>query len=220
MIGEFVVRSKSKMRNRFLIIAFLASLPANNQTTDRKAMEYYSNGMNEYARKNYPRAVFEFSRAIRIDSAFIQAWENRGVAKFYLQDYEGAIDDFNKALEINPDDYNTIGRRGWARYDLQDLNGAIEDFTTAIGSGGNDAEYYLGRGEAKYKLKEYNEAVADFSKVIRFSYGGKEQRRKAFFWRGIIKMDLGQRESGCLDLKKSRKMGYEKAYEVLDIYCR
>ena len=42
--------------------------------------------------ENYNLAIRDFTEAIRLDSGFVQAYENRGVAKYYLNDYSGAID--------------------------------------------------------------------------------------------------------------------------------
>ncbi len=204
----------------FLVIFLPASFFAGAQSYDRKALDYYYTAMGCTRAKDYTRAIIEFSKAIELDSGFIQAWENRGVAKFYLKDYTGAIEDYNKAIEINPDDYNTFGRRGWTKFYLDDLRGAIDDFTKAIQGNSNDAEFRIGRGEAKFKLKDYNGALVDFNKIVRFAYGDREQRRLSYFWRGFIKIDLGQRTSGCADLKQSSKMGYDKAFEVYDIYCK
>jgi tetratricopeptide (TPR) repeat protein len=212
---------KEVIKKLFCLISILFIFFAGYcQTNDRKAILYCNKGCYEVFRKNYKEAIAEFSRAIKLDSNFIQAYENRGVAKFYLSDYKGAIDDYNKALEINPDDYNTYGRRGWAKFCLQDCRGAIADFTNAIEGCLDPAQYYNIRGQAKYYLQDYAGAIADFNKVIRFWSGEKDQRSKAFFWRGLVKFDIGQKDSGCLDLSKAGKLGYAKAYEIMGIYCQ
>ncbi len=176
--------------------------------------------MDKFFKKNYIGAIADFTTTIRHDSGFIQAYENRGVAKYYLQDYRGAVDDFNKALKINPNDYNTYGRRGWAKYYLQDSRGAIDDFTKALEGGRNDAEYYNIRGEVKYYLRDYKGAMDDFNRVIKFRAGNKEQRSKAFYWRGLIEIDLGQKDNGCLDLQKAGKLGFARAFELIEVYCQ
>lgn len=170
--------------------------------------------------KNYPGAIYDFSEAIRLDSGFIQAFENRGVAKYYLNAFHEAIEDFSKALEINPNDYNTYARRGWARLKLLDCKGAVYDFTRAIEGGRNESQNYNARGQAKYYLHDYEGAFADFSKVINTLLGEKDQKARAFYWRGLVRIDLGHKEEACLDLHKSLKSGYEKAIELIEIYCQ
>ena len=203
-----------------MISVLLMSFAGYSQTEDQKAREFYNNGCYKVFKKDYKGAIAEFSEAVKRDSVFIQAYENRGVAKFYLQDFTGAIADYDKALKINPDDYNTYGRRGWAKFYLQDCKGAIEDFTKALEGVRDGAQYYNIRGRARYYLHDYKGAIADFNKVIKFWSGEKYQRSEAFFWRGLVKIDLKQNNNGCLDLSKAGKLGYAKAYELMEVYCR
>lgn len=204
----------------YLISVFMISFAVYSQTDNKKAMEDFFNGCDNVFRKNYLGAIADFSWAIKRDSGFLQAYENRGVAKFYIQDYRGAIADYTKALEINPNDYNTFGRRGWAKFYLQDCRGAIVDFTKAIEGSQDPAQYYNARGQAEYYLHDFQEAMADFNRVIKSWSGEKKQRSKAFYWRALVKIKLGQKDSGCLDLNKAGKLGYAEAFKVSEIYCQ
>ncbi len=203
-----------------LISIILIPFPGNSQSYDKKAMEHYNNGCKMISVKNYPGAISAFTEAIRLDSGFLQAWENRGVAKYYLADHRGAIADYNAALEINPDDYNTYGRRGWARFKIQDCRGAIDDFTKALEGTLDEAGYYNIRGRAKFELQDYQGAIEDFDRVIKSWSGGRDKRGEALYWRGMVKLDMGQKESACLDFDRAGRMGYEKALEVKEmIFC-
>lgn len=204
----------------FLISVWLLNSAVYSQTGNKEALESYNSGMEKFFKKNYLGAIADFSETIKHDSGFIQAYENRGVAKYYRQDFRGAIDDFNKALKINPSDYSTYGRRGWSKFYLQDSRGAIDDFTRAIEGGRDEAQYYNIRGRVKYNLGDYKGAMDDFNRVIKFRAGDKEQRSIAFYWRGLLEIDSGQKEIGCLDLKKADKLGYVKAYDLIEIYCK
>jgi tetratricopeptide (TPR) repeat protein len=204
----------------YLTAIFLICSEGYSQTENKKALEFYNNGCYKVSKRNYIGAVVDFSEAIKLDAGFIQAYENRGVAKYYLHDYTEAIADYNKALEINPDDYNTYGRRGWAKFRLQDCTGAIDDFTRALEGNKNNISYYNVRGQAKYYLLDYQGAINDFNKVINSWYSDKDQKSKAYYWRALAKIDLGQKESGCQDLSKSGKLGYKIAYEIMEMmFC-
>jgi tetratricopeptide (TPR) repeat protein len=203
-----------------LMLVLFISFAGYSQSEDKKAMAYYHDGCDKIFRKNYTDAVVEFTWAIKRDSNFIQAYENRGVAKYYLKDYKGAVDDYTKALEIDPEDYNTYGRRGWAEFYLQDCKGAIDDFTKAIEGLLDNTQFYNMRGEAKYYLHDYRGAIEDFNKVIRLWTNERYHRSYAFYWRGLAKIDIGQKDSGCRDLSKAGKLGYAMAYEMLEIYCQ
>lgn len=208
------------MKRVICLLVVLLHFVVSAQTVDPEALEYYTNGCYKVYIKKYKEAVDDFSEALKRDTGFIQAYENRGVAKYYLEDYYGAIEDFTIALEINPEDFNTYGRRGWARFRLQDCRGAIEDFTKALEGDQGDAEYYTVRGEAKYFLQDYQGAIADFSKVVRFATGTRDQRAEALYWRGLAEIDSGHKSNGCLDFNKAVKLGSSKALSLQTVYCQ
>ncbi|HOB84364.1 MAG TPA: tetratricopeptide repeat protein [Bacteroidales bacterium] len=204
-----------------ILTAFLLSCPGFSQTGDLKAMECFNLGTYKVVKKDFKAAIVEFNEAIRRDSLFLQAYENRGVAKYYLNDFTGAIEDYNKALDINPDDYNTFGRRGYARFQLNDFKTAVADFSEALKGNQNDAGFLTIRGQAKYKLLDYQGAINDFNKVIKSWSFTKQQKSKAFYWRGLVKIDMGRKEEGCTDLRKAARSGYEMAVELSDmLFCK
>ncbi|MDP4223019.1 MAG: hypothetical protein Q8868_06870 [Bacteroidota bacterium] len=90
----------------------------------------------------------------------------------------------------------------------------------ALESPGNNARYYNVRGEAKFYLKDYDGALADFNKVIRYSYGDKSERAEAYFWRGMVEINMKQNDNGCLDFSKAGKMDFAKADELKELYCQ
>lgn len=51
---------------------------------------------------HYEEAVFEFTKAISIDSASVDAYYGRGIAHSYLTNYESAIADFDQTLNLDP----------------------------------------------------------------------------------------------------------------------
>lgn len=206
-------------RNFYLVVLLLISFEGYSQTFNKKAKEYFDNGCKKVSGKNYTGAVEDFSMTLKLDSGFKQAYENRGVAKFYLQDYSGAIEDYTKALEMDPNEYTTYGRRGWAKFYLHDYKGAIDDLDKAVQGSKDKYRYCNFRGEAKLRLRDYEGAIADFNLVIGSWASGKDQKSKAFYWRGMIKISLGQKESGCLDLRKAGKSGFPDAEKAIELYC-
>jgi tetratricopeptide (TPR) repeat protein len=182
-------------------------------------MNYYRDGCNMIFTGDYKGAVNYLTLAIERDSDFLQAWENRGVAKYHLKSYREALEDFSKALEINPSDYNTFGRRGWTRFRLYDCQGAITDFTTALRGDPENPGYYCARGQAKYYLKDLNGALSDFGKTIRYGAGRRKIRGTGFYWRGLTLIELGDKKGGCSDLHKAAGLGYDFANEMIGIYC-
>lgn len=72
-------------------------------------------------------------------------------------------------------------------------------------------EAYHDIGVAKYQLHDYPGSLAAFTQAIELN----TLYAKSFFCRGYMKLQLGDRYSGCIDLKQAGKLGYKQAYEVL-----
>lgn len=203
----------------FVILLFFIFPEGYCQSENIRALQYYNRAMNKILRKDNRGAITDFTEAIRLDSGFIEAYENRGVTRYYLEDFSGALEDYDRALDINPDDYNTCIRRGWAKFRLNDFTGAMADFNRAIEGNPDNPDYYNTRGELKYRLQDYPGAIADFNKVIYAWYSGRKPRSEAYFWRGLVRIDIEDRHGGCADLDRSAKMGYTKAKEVRIVAC-
>jgi len=71
------------------------------------------------------------------------------------------------------------------------------------------------RGLAKAKLGDYKGAISDYNKAIELN----PKLADAYYDRGVVKLLLGQKDSGCLDLYKAGELGFDKAYEVIKEYC-
>lgn len=192
----------------------------------------YNDGCNKLKAftLDYQGAIEDFSKAIQLNPKFVQAYENRGFARAHLQDYEGAISDYNQELEIinndniYPNHYKSspFSDRGVAKYNLQDYRGAIEDFKKSIEFGG-DATDRANISNAKYQLKDFKGVIEECDFIIEMSpinIYSKFDKNDAFYWRGLAKIQLGQKDSGCLDLSKAGELGYSDAYEDIKKYCK
>ncbi|MGV8125343.1 MAG: tetratricopeptide repeat protein [Candidatus Xenobiia bacterium LiM19] len=76
----------------------------------------------------------------------VDAYSNRGLAKFRKCDYDKAISDYNEALKLNPESYQVYYDRGFAQYGNGDYDKATADFSEAIRLNPGCAEAYLERG--------------------------------------------------------------------------
>ena len=66
----------------------------------KNAYLYYNRG-NLYAlRRDYQRAIDDFTRAIALEQDFAEAYYNRGLARIYAKKISEGIDDLSKAGEL------------------------------------------------------------------------------------------------------------------------
>lgn len=152
-------------------------------------------------------------------------WES-GWKKERNQDYSGAINDYTRSIEIRPNNGGMYANRASVRFDSGDYTGAINDYTKALevepGDVSLSRRVYHNRGIAKFYLIDFRGAIVDFDKVLISNPENpleKEAQMWIYYYRGLSKINLGQKDSGCLDLSKSGELGLAKAYDVIREYC-
>ena len=131
---------------------------------------YYKSGNEKYNSENYKGALSDFSKAIKINPQYEDAYNERGNVKLDLKIYKGAISDYTKAIKINPQFGDAYYNRGLAKENLEDFDGAISDYTKAIEiypKGEDQGDAYHGRGYAKEMLKDFNGALSDYTKATK-----------------------------------------------------
>jgi tetratricopeptide (TPR) repeat protein len=120
-------------------------------------------------------AAQAYTRAIRLDSNFLHAYEHRAGDYLNLKRYPEALRDYEKILALDPDNAAAHSDRGLARFETGAYVAAISDFGDAIRLKKDDDSYlptlYENRGDAQVKLSQYRDAIADYSKAIALNFG-------------------------------------------------
>lgn len=157
-----------------------------------------------------------------IESYSQSSWDyvKNGSRKMDLMDYHGAILDFSKAIQLNPKESFAFMYRGYCKAELEDYRGAISDYSKAIqlvDPWKEDllAEAYNARGSAKSLLKDSSGAILDLNKAIELG----EDSGSAYYNRGLTRIEMNQKELGCLDLSKAGELGLSKAYTAIRAKC-
>ena len=64
-------------------------------------------------------------------------------------------------------------------------------------------------------LKDFKGAVADFTRVIEL----EPNNANAYYYRGLSRITLGMKNSGCLDLSKAGELGNKSVYDQIKVHC-
>ena len=155
------------------------------------------------------KAIEVYSRAIKLNPNYADAYNNRGVTYVEKGNLDHAIEDFNTAIDLKPN-YAAYNNRGSAYDKKGDFNRAIKDYTKAIGLKPNYADTYTHRGIAYDKKGDYDRAIKDFAKVINL----KPDYAGAYYNCGSAYIKKGDydRGIGALNTAIGLKSDYADAY--------
>ena len=156
-----------------------------------RAYIYAVRGQRKYNANRYDEAIADFDKAIKLDPQKVDAYYNRGLAKFTLGDlefvqgnleaawelYEAGIEDSTQAIKLTPEDvyayHNRAGgkfRLGQSKASQGDITkgqryyqGAIQDWTQVIKLNPGLADPYNNLGIAKAILGESKGSQGDIA---------------------------------------------------------
>jgi uncharacterized caspase-like protein len=175
--------------------------PAPAVTSDARV--YYNSGLAYYNKKDYDKAIAEYTQAIQLDSNYARAYQGRGDAYDEKGDYDRAIADLTQAIRLDPNFANAYIIRGVVYSHKGDIDRAIADYDQAIRLDPNSVYAYNGRGSAYYKKGDYDRAIVESNQAIRLdpnfasaytnrgnAYNSKGDRTRARAdWRKALELD-------------------------------
>jgi tetratricopeptide (TPR) repeat protein len=119
-------------------------------------------------------------------------------------DWEGAIKELDEAIGLNPDFQKAYHYRSilysYLRHDSQ----AMEDIQRALELDDKAVESYFVRAGLFANQGDYNKSVKDLDTIISL----EPNNGKAYDHRGYAKIELGNKNEGCIDLNKARELGF------------
>ena len=129
------------MKKILYLFLALASYGISAQTT---AEEYLNSAVSKFYLDNMEGAIVDYTKAIKIDSNYVEAYRKRGLAKEELKDFSGAIVDYSRAIKIDPNYATAYFNRGVCKFYLGDMIGACKDARKAKALG-DDASILINK---------------------------------------------------------------------------
>ncbi|MCS7012333.1 MAG: tetratricopeptide repeat protein [Chloroherpetonaceae bacterium] len=165
---------------------------------------YYYRGLLRQELGQHARANIDFTRAILLNPNNADYFFQRGRSRLAIEEYALGIEDFSEVLKRVAESSSAYFYRGYAKLSLEKALDAIEDFTASL-SLVETAEAYYYRAIAYRKLRQYNSALSDLNRALRLRPAFSD----AYFMRGVVKAEMGQKEEGIADATLARKLGYQ-----------
>lgn len=121
-----------------------------SMSKDKKALEYYYEGIAYKDKENYDLAIVSFNKAVKQDKKFAFAWDNLGICYRKRGNYEEAIKCYERSLEIDPNGGLPLQNLPIAYEYLKDYKKAGECYEKLIKRNPKDPEGYFGAGRIFY----------------------------------------------------------------------
>ncbi len=163
------------------------------------ARPYSNRGVAWWKRKEYDRAVSDFSRAILINPNYRDAWYNRGVVYEETGKFRLALIDYSRAIALDSTHIKACFNRGVVHFRLGELDQAVADYTRAIGIDAGYADAWNNRGVVFVNRKEYEKAIADFSRALDI----RPDYTDALSNRGAANIGLGAYDEAVADYTRA-----------------
>jgi Flp pilus assembly protein TadD len=148
-------------------IPILTPIPTPTPTVEDGANAAFKRGNAAFDKKDYDKAISEYTEAIRLKPDDADFYNNRGLAFRKKSQYDKAISDYTEAIRLKPDDAEAYVNRGYTYDDEKEYDKAISDYTEAIRLKADGAETYNNRGFTSYHKKDYDKAISDYTEAIR-----------------------------------------------------
>lgn len=131
------------------------------------AIEYFHKANEyQYEKKDFKEANKYYSKAISLDSKFIEALNNYAQnLRLNIKDYNLAIEYYSKVIELNPLYEDVYFRRGICKGMLNDFKGQLYDYSKHIEISKPKAENFVSRVLVNLRLKN-NLAVIEDCKIV------------------------------------------------------
>lgn len=144
------------------------------------ALEFYNQGLklgeddegyvtrgNIFAEKKLTANAFaDYQKAISMNPANANVYNNRGNLYLEMGDYQSALNDFEHAVQQNKLDPRPYIGRGNVHFKMKNYEQAIIDYTYALQLEPRTDIAYLNRGDVFLQLQRNDEAQTDYQRAL------------------------------------------------------
>lgn len=180
----------------------------------RNAEAYSNRGFAKVKQNKWKEGIKDYNRAISIKPESTEALYNRAIALYHLGDTTASLQDYNRLLTIDPKHVDGRYNRGILYFNQKNYEAALADLDIVIQLNPNHLEARNARGKINIRLENWEKVVDDYSYILKV----QPKFGLAYYQRGLARIQLGQRQTGCTDLHTSLQMGVA-AGNVIRKYC-
>lgn len=125
-------------------------------------------GQSWLVRKEWDKAMVDFSKCLQLNPKNIKALYQRGSARYELGQVKEGLTDLDSALKYVPDFHAARLKRSWISGALGDHQGALNDCNQVITRLPESADAYWQRASIQFTRGDYPAAQKDMQTAMRF----------------------------------------------------
>ena len=131
--------------------------------------DYFDSGYSNHLSGRYESAEKYYTKAIKKNPSYTQAYLMRGAVHHSLKEYQSALNDYTRTIETGADHFKAVAyyNRGLVLFDTGNYRAAIRDFSDALSYSPKMANAYLHRGIAKGRTGNSKGQLSDFTSAAR-----------------------------------------------------
>ncbi len=148
----------------FFLIAFVACACLDSK--ENKVQRFLIQGNDAAARKSFREAKRYYGEALKLDSCFVDAWNNLGTVYYREKHFAEALDAYTNALQCNPRMPDALVNRSNTFYELNKPKEALDDINAFAALAPDTFIVHLSRGLIYTRMQRYDDAIGSFSEVL------------------------------------------------------
>jgi len=146
--------------------AILSNSTSPEQYRQLLEKEFFKTGNTFFDQGKYEDAITYYNKALNIDSTYVDALYNKGLALENLGKYDEAITYYDKVLAINPNDTDTLNNKGLALDKLGKHDEAITYYDKLLAINPTDADALYNKGISLDSLGKHDQAISYYKEVL------------------------------------------------------
>ncbi|MGG9970146.1 hypothetical protein ACQ33O_00010 [Ferruginibacter sp. SUN002] len=131
---------------------------------------FYTEGKVFVASQQPEPALVSFSKAIKLDSNYTEAYNDRAFVNYRLKKFDDALADCDKAIARNQLFLNAYYNKGMILYEKGLSDSAIKQFDITLNLANNFYFGYFYRGMAKLQKKDMTGACNDWQESVKLGF--------------------------------------------------
>lgn len=139
---------------------------------------------------------------------------NLGILLNRKEEHPESIEYYNKSIVLKSDNPNVFINRALAHYYLDNFEDSIKDNTKAIALDSTRQWAYYNRALSYQKTNQLESAIKDFNEAEKLGI----EDMGLYLNRGICKCEIGNKNDGLTDLKKSLDLDCKEAETMIKKY--